>query len=51
MPAAFLNSATRMILVLYFYCIVLYLGLLRYRVDFQFSDLNEGIDEVDLNEY
>ncbi|VDN54737.1 unnamed protein product [Dracunculus medinensis] len=26
-------------------------GLLRYRVDFQFSDLNEGIDEVDLNEY
>lgn len=40
-----------MILVLYFYCIVLYLGLLRYRVDFQFSDLNEGIDEVDLNEY
>ncbi|VDD93755.1 unnamed protein product [Enterobius vermicularis] len=26
-------------------------GLLRYRVDFQLSDLNEGIDDIDLDDY
>uniref|UniRef100_A0A0N5AX67 Eukaryotic peptide chain release factor subunit 1 n=1 Tax=Syphacia muris TaxID=451379 RepID=A0A0N5AX67_9BILA len=29
----------------------LFPGLLRYRVDFQLSDLNDGVDDIDLNDY